>query len=238
MNKSKAAKKNGDKQSSTVSMNNPSQGESSNHSERLTVCPNCGVHLTETAIIEHLKYCQKLTHTFQARDGTVTSMSYADRDQIHRITLKPVPDNLIPHVHHGQSFQQTRMAPRSEHHDYKAPLSNNLKNEIFLLRIMTRKFSTEMLPLIYIQVNQEKFARVRLTHASTAAQLRTILLEDHQLSSDAYFLDTIGYRVSEEDESKETIKQLLCENDIIYLRNEKILLVQNASPALQIRRDK
>ncbi|CAF1612098.1 unnamed protein product [Rotaria magnacalcarata] len=103
---------------------------------------------------------------------------------------------------------------------------------------MTRKFSTEMLPLIYIQVNQKNFARVRLTHASTAAQLRTILLEDHQLSSDAYFLDTIGYRVSEEDESKETIKQLLCENDIIYLRNEKILLVQNASPALQIRRDK
>ncbi|CAF3183039.1 unnamed protein product [Rotaria socialis] len=116
-------------------MNNPSQGESSNHgffsrvsnffssnSERLTVCPNCDVYLIETVMIEHLKHCEKLTHTFQAPDGTVASRSYADRDQIHDITFKPVPDNLTPHVNHGQSFQQTRMAPRPEQHEYKAPI--------------------------------------------------------------------------------------------------------------------
>lgn len=115
-------------------MNNSNQRESSNHgffpkvfkrfssnSERLTTCPHCGIRLTETAMMEHLKQCENLSRVVRAPDGTITSMDFVGADQAHDLASRPVPDNSILYAHHDQSFQQRMVTPRSEQRKYQAP---------------------------------------------------------------------------------------------------------------------
>jgi hypothetical protein len=76
-----------------------------------------------------------------------------------------------------------------------------------------------MTQVIYVELDGIQFARVRLAHSSTVAELRITLLKKHRSSPHTYFLDPRGYRLSKEDENKDTIEQLLDANDTVIMKS-------------------
>jgi hypothetical protein len=84
----------------------------------------------------------------------------------------------------------------------------------------TAEPSASSLPEIRIEHDGEKLGRIRLAHSSTAAQLRTTISNQFQLSSHTYFLDKEGYPLDTEDETTEKISDLLNERGIIAMKTD------------------
>jgi hypothetical protein len=92
-----------------------------------------------------------------------------------------------------------------------------------------RTFSSDAPSLIYINLDGKPFFRIKLVHSSSAAELRAKLSEKHRLPLNTYFVDIKGYRISEADENRETIEQLLHTNDTIILKRDDIISEQDTS---------
>jgi hypothetical protein len=82
--------------------------------------------------------------------------------------------------------------------------------------------------LIRIDIDGKKY-RLNLSHLSSAAQLRTILVERYQIPSDTHFLDPEGYALFPGDEQSVSISELLNENNVIRSK-----LVKNKSTPIKI----
>jgi hypothetical protein len=76
-----------------------------------------------------------------------------------------------------------------------------------------------MTQVIYVELDGIQFARVRLAHSSTVAELRSTLSKNYRLPPHNHFLDVRGYRLSKEDENIDTIEQLLDANDTVIMES-------------------
>ncbi len=84
----------------------------------------------------------------------------------------------------------------------------------------TSENSSEKTSMIRIEINGEKH-RLRLSHSSSAAQLRAILSNQDQISSNTHFLDNEDCIVYPDDEKSIPISQLLNKNNLIKLVTTK-----------------
>lgn len=76
--------------------------------------------------------------------------------------------------------------------------------------------------VINIKVDGEKFARTRFSRSSTVAQLRKILSEKHNLSSNTHFLDNTDYPLAKVDEETELVEVLLHVDNIVLIETHEI----------------
>lgn len=82
-------------------------------------------------------------------------------------------------------------------------------------------FSIKNKQLVYVNVDETPFSRVRIPHSWTAAELRNYLAKTSNLSANVYFVDANGYSIAEEEEYVETISQLLHNDQFIKMKTEK-----------------
>jgi hypothetical protein len=91
------------------------------------------------------------------------------------------------------------------------------------------KFSNENVPVVYIQLDEKEFVRIRVVHSVTVARLRVILSENHKLLPSTHFYDSKNYLIRKDEEEVITIKVLLHTNDIIKMKNDETSSTQKLS---------
>jgi hypothetical protein len=84
----------------------------------------------------------------------------------------------------------------------------------------TNTSSNEQTCTIRIDIDGEKHL-LKLSHSSSAAELRNILFKRYQISSNAQILDADGYALHSEDEVSFTVSQLLNKENVVKLVTKK-----------------
>ena len=91
------------------------------------------------------------------------------------------------------------------------------------------RFSNENLPVVYIQLDEKEFVRIRVAHSVTVAKLRIVLSENHKLLPSTHFYDSKNYLIRIDEEEVITIEVLLHANDIIKMKNDETSSTQKLS---------